>query len=121
MSEEYISTIPLHGDAKVAFLGVDVQDTYVLIGSVFAGFILGGKLGLWGYLGIPFVGYFITRAWVDMRSANLPGAIGAKLYRSGLIGYSKSLSSGQIIYVGDNDIINPNIMNELLEESYDGS
>lgn len=90
-----------HGGAGVAFLGVEVKDTYLLIASVFAGLIAGSKYGLPAYFGFPGLGYFLTRLYLDWKSGHLPGMERAWAYSVGIWGYSTGLDSRKTIYFGD--------------------
>lgn len=102
--------IPRFGNAKVAFLGTEIGDAKLFIGSIFLG-LLAGKfipgMGLKGYVGIPLAGYFLNRAWVDWKTKSPAGFILAKLYSFGIFGYSKAFTSRSNVFVGDATIINP--------------
>lgn len=101
--------IPKRGDAGVAFLGVELQDAVIVIGSVFAGLFCGSALdmGNVGFLGMPFAGYVVNRAYIDWQSRTLPGAFRNFLFSVGLSGYSDSLKTQKAVFIGDNQIINP--------------
>lgn len=101
--------IPKRGDAGVAFLGVEMQDAIIVIGSVFVGLFCGSALGMGnvGYLGIPIAGYAVNRVYIDWQSRTLPGAFRNFLFSIGLSGYSDALKSQKTIFIGDNQIINP--------------
>lgn len=101
--------IPKRGDAGVAFLGVELKDTAIVICSLFVGLFCGSALdmGNAGYLGIPIGGYAVNRLYIDWQSKNLPGALRNFLFRVGLSGYSDSLKSQKTVFIGNNQIINP--------------
>jgi hypothetical protein len=101
--------IPKRGDARVAFLGVELQDAVIVIGSVFVGIFCGSALdmGNVGFLGIPIAGYAVNRVYIDWQSRTLPGAFRNFLFSVGLSGYSDALRSQKTIFIGDNQIINP--------------
>ena len=99
--------IPRYGDAGVAFAGVELKDAVIVLVSIFLALIFGGKVGTLGYIGFPVAGYFLNRLYVDRRSSQLPGQFRAYLFAQGLLGYSKSLQSKEILFIGDADGINP--------------
>jgi hypothetical protein len=102
--------IPRYGNAKVAFLGTEIGDAKIFLASLFIG-LFAGKfipgMGVKGYLGVPVLGYFLNRAWVDWKVKSSPGYIHAFLYRIGLYSYSSAFSSKNTVFVGDGAIINP--------------
>lgn len=104
--EDLLNEIPRYGDAGVAFLGVEVNDTYLLIASIVVGLLLGARLGMIAYIGIPGAGYFITKLWLDWKSSQLPGSFSAYLFTKGISGYSSGLRNQNVIYHGDAVIIN---------------
>ncbi|MFM0275555.1 hypothetical protein PQQ59_33545 [Paraburkholderia aspalathi] len=99
--------IPKYGGAESAFLGVEFQDTYILIVSVFVALVAGRFYGTGAYLGIPFVGYHANRKYLEWRSSRLPGFVTVFLFRFGLAKYSKGFNSQRTVYVGDSKVINP--------------
>lgn len=99
--------IPRHGNAGVAFLGVELADAWLVIASVFAGLALGTHFGPVAYLGIPVGGFMLNKWYVDLRSRALPGQVRAALYRAGLVGYSKAFEAADTVYIGDWTVINP--------------
>lgn len=129
MSDQEVS-IPKRGNAKVAFLGVELKDAGLLIGSLFAGLICGSAfdMGNFGYVGIPAIGYFSNRLYIEWKSKSLPGAFRAFLFSLGLWGYSDALKSQKTLFVGDSDVINPasgryldQIIAEAKKETRNGS
>jgi hypothetical protein len=98
--------IPRYGNAKVAFLGVEVNDTYFLLASVFVGLFSGARLGMFGYIGIPAGGYFLTMLYLDWKSGHLPGSVRTFLFTKGIAAYSRGLRGKNVIYHGDAVIIN---------------
>ena len=98
--------IPKHGGAASAFLGVEFQDTYILIVSVLIAIVAGKLFGTWAYLVIPFGGYHLNKMYIDWRDDLLPGFVQAWLFRIGFQGYSDAFKSQRTRYVGDAAIIN---------------
>jgi hypothetical protein len=98
--------IPKHGGAESAFLGVEFQDTYILIISVLVAIVAGKLWGTWAYLVIPFGGYHLNKLYIDWRDDLLPGFVQAWLFRFGIRGYSGAFPSQRTRYVGDAAIIN---------------
>lgn len=106
MANEAFS-IPRHGAAGVAFLGVELKDTVILIASVFIGIAVGAIAGFGGYIGVPVLGYFANKAYIDWKSARLPGYLRAFLFTQGLAGYSSAFNQLDTLYIGDAVVINP--------------
>ena len=104
--QDDLDEIPRYGDAAVAFLGVEISDTYLLIASIFVGLILGTKFGMAAYIGIPVGSYFLTKLWLDWKSSQLPGSFRTFLYRKGYSGYSTGLKDKNVIFHGDGVILN---------------
>ncbi len=100
--------IPRRGNAGVAFLGVEIKDAVIVIGSVFAGLLCGSAfdMGNVGYLGMPIGGYFVNRLYIDWQAKTLPGAFRNFLFSKGLWGYTDSVRSQKTIFVGDGVGIN---------------
>ncbi len=116
MGDDQPQEIPRFGNAGVAFLGVEVNDTYLLIASVFIGLVSGSRLGMTGYIGIPAAGYFLTRLYLDWKSGHLPGSFRAFLFSKGILGgYSNGLSDRNVIYHGDAVIINKAFHDQEIE------
>jgi hypothetical protein len=105
-TEVNLQEIPRYGNAGVAFLGVEIGDTYLLIASVFLGLILGARGGMSFYVGLPVGGYFLTKLYLDWKSGQLPGSFTALMYTKGLTGYSSALKAKNVIYHGDSIAIN---------------
>jgi uncharacterized membrane-anchored protein YitT (DUF2179 family) len=105
-NEDFMQQIPRYGNAGVAFLGVEVKDTYLLIACVFVGLVVGARVGAIAYIGIPLGGYFITTLYLDWKDGQLPGSLSAFLYTKGIRGYSPGLSERNVIYHGDAVIMN---------------
>ncbi len=97
--------IPKRAGADVAFLGVELKDTAILIASVFIGILCGSLFGMgnFGYVGMPVAGYFLNRAYIEWQSRNQRGVVRRYLYKVGLGGFSKTHTSQQTIFVGDNN------------------
>jgi len=106
---DLMQRVTRYGGAGVAFLGVDVEDTYLLIASVFIALIAGSKLGPPGFFVPPLVGYGLTKIYLDWKSGHLPGMERAWLYSRGYMGYSSGLDSMGTIYFGDDIAKNPEI------------
>ena len=111
-SEEF--EVPKYGSAGVAFLGVEMADAWIVIVSVFVGLGVGTQVGVVAYVGIPVAGFFANKWYVGWRSKALPGQLKTFLFRIGLVGYSKSFKGGDVVFVGDSDVINPDA-GELVE------
>jgi len=105
-TDQQLQEIPRYGGSGVAFLGVEVQDTYLLIVSVFGGLILGSKWGMPAYLGLPAAGYFLTKLYLDWKSGQLSGSFMTYLFTKGFRGYSSGFKDGNVIYHGDSVIMN---------------
>ncbi len=101
--------IPRYADADVAFLGVELQDTWLFILSVFIALIVGGFMGggTVAFLGIPLGGYFVNRAFIEWKSQYLPGFVRTYLFSRGISGYGAGMNTQQVVYVGDAVAINP--------------
>ena len=99
--------IPRYADAGVAFLGVELNDALILIASVFLGLAAGTQFGAPAYIGVPVVGFFVNKAFIDWRSKSLPGQFRVVLFRIGLVGYSRAFKGGDVVFVGDATVINP--------------
>ncbi len=105
-SELHLQEIPRYASARVAFLGVEVNETYLLIASVFIGLVTGSKWGMPAYLGLPAAGYFLTKLYLDWKSGQLPGSLREFLFSKGIRGYSSGLMGKNVIYHGDSVIMN---------------
>jgi hypothetical protein len=114
-SEVSLYKIPRYGDARVAFLGVEVNDTYLLMVCFIGGLILGTKYGIAAFIVISAGGYFLTQLWLDWKSGQLPGGFRAYLYSQGWLGYTSGLKSGEVIYHGDALIMNAAYADQELE------
>jgi len=101
--------IPRHGDAGVAFLGVELKDAWLVLGGVFCGLFAGSifQMGTTGYLGFPIGGYMLNRLYIEWQNNNLPGVFRCRLFSRGLAGYSPTIRAQKIIYVGDAVVLNP--------------
>ena len=105
MSNDIVK-IPRHGKAGVAFLGVELNDAFILIASIFIALLAGGSLGTGAYIGIPVAGFFLNRLYVDWRSNALPGQFQATLFTLGFRGYSRAFKSRDTVFIGDANVIN---------------
>ncbi len=114
--------IPKRAGAGVAFLGVELKDAAIVIASVFVGIFAGSAfdLGNFGYIGIPLLGYFCNRVFIEWQSRNPRGLVRRALYQLGVSGYSKALSSQQIVFVGDNNPTCPATFKKFTQELKDG-
>ena len=99
--------IPRHADAGVAFLGVELNDALILIGSVFVGLAAGTQFGAPAYIGVPVLGFLLNKSFLVWRSKSLPGQFRVTLFRIGLVGYARSFKGGDVVFVGDGTVINP--------------
>jgi hypothetical protein len=104
MSDE---RVPQNGKADVAFAGAELGDAWLLIGSVFAALVFGSLFGWGAYIGIPLLGYFGTKAYIQWKSNNLPGHFTVLLYRWGLAGYSAAFNRKKKLFIGDSKVVNP--------------
>lgn len=102
-----VERVPKHGKADVAFAGAQLGDAWFLIGSVFAAMIAGSLFGWGAYIGIPMLGYFVTKAYIQWKSNNLPGHLTVLLYRLGMTGYSAAFDRKKKLFIGDGSIVNP--------------
>ncbi|MFS2023488.1 hypothetical protein [Massilia sp. CT11-137] len=102
-----VERVPKHGKADVAFAGAQLGDAWLLIGSVFAAMVAGGIFGWVAYIGIPVLGYLLTKAYIQWKSNNLPGHLQVLLYRVGLAGYSAAFNRKKKLFIGDSRIVNP--------------
>ena len=114
-SELHLQEIPRYASARVAFLGVEVNETYLLIASVFTGLVAGSRWGMPAYLGLPAGGYFLTKLYLDWKSGQLPGSLRVFLYSKGIKGYSSGLRTRNVIYHGDSVIINKSFDEQEVE------
>lgn len=102
--------VPKHGKAGVAFAGAELKDAGILIVSVFAGLILGNTFGWVAYLGLPVLGYLVTKAYIEWKGGRLPGFFVETLYRHGVTGYSTAFDRKKKIFIGDGNVINPHAL-----------
>lgn len=102
-----VFSIPRHGKAGVAFLGVELKDAVILIGSVFIGLFAGTVVGFSGYIGVPVFGYFVNKAYLDWKTSRLPGYFRSFLFTLGFAGYSPAFQQRNTVYIGDAVVINP--------------
>jgi hypothetical protein len=110
-----IHDIPRHGNAGVAFLGVELRDATIVIASVFVGLAAGARLGTLWYIGVPVAGYFLNKLYIDWRSNALPGQLRQTLFEQGLIGYGRAFRGADVVFLGDSRVINPQ-SRELLDD-----
>jgi hypothetical protein len=102
-----VERVPKHGKADVAFAGAQLGDAWLLIGSVFVAMVIGSIFGWLAYIGIPVLGYFLTKAYIQWKNNNLPGHLNVLLYRVGLTGYSAAFDRKKKLFIGDSTIVNP--------------
>jgi hypothetical protein len=107
MSAEHV---PRYGKADVAFAGAELKDAWLLIGSVFAGLVLGSLFGWVAYLGLPALGYFGTKAYIGWKGKHLPGYFTEQLYRIGVSGYSSAFNRKNKLFIGDGKVVNPSAL-----------
>lgn len=102
--------IPRRGGANVAFLGVELGDAWILLASIFIALIVGAVFhgGAAAFIGIPVGGYFVNRIYIDWKNKQLPGAVKLWFFARGLSGFGVKIKSQQVVYTGDNTIINKN-------------
>jgi hypothetical protein len=99
--------IPRHGNAGVAFLGVELKDATIVIVSVFVGIVVGWQTGPLGYLGVPAAGFFLNKVYIDWRKNTLPGQARLQLFKAGLAGYGRGFKAADVLFVGDAAVIYP--------------
>ncbi len=102
-----VHKVPKYGRAGVAFAGVALTEAAPLIASMFIGLIVGSFIGWIGYLGFPFLGYVITKVYLEWKKGRLPGYLAAMLYRYGISPYSKAFDKRNKIFIGNSVVINP--------------
>lgn len=102
-----VERVPKHGKADVAFAGAQLGDAWLLIGSVFVAMVVGSLFGWVAYIGIPVLGYLLTKAYIQWKNNNLPGHLNVLLYRVGLTGYSAAFDRKKKLFIGDSTIVNP--------------
>ena len=107
--------IPRFANAGVAFLGVELNDALILICSVFVGLATGTQFGPAAYIGVPVAGFFLNKLFIDWRSKSLPGQTRVYLFQVGLVGYAGGFKGGDVVFVGDGVVINPDP--DLLEDA----
>jgi hypothetical protein len=103
--------VPRHGKAEAAFAGAQLSDAWLLIMSVFLALVVGSLCGWVAYVGIPLLGYFGTKMYIEWKSHNLPGHFTAVLYRYGFwSGYSRAFDRKKKLFIGDSKMANPNAL-----------
>jgi len=102
-----VERVPKHGKADVAFAGAQLGDAWLLIGSVFAALVAGSLFGWGAYIGIPLLGYVMTKAYIQWKTNHLPGHLNVLLYRLGMTGYSVAFNRKKKLFIGDGSIVNP--------------
>lgn len=107
MSDE---RVPKHGKADVAFAGAQLSDAWLLIASVFVAMVAGSMFGWVAYVGVPMLGFFGTKAYIQWKSNNLPGLFRVLLYRWGVAGFSAAFNRKKKLFIGDGKIINPSAL-----------
>lgn len=99
--------VPRHGKAGVAFAGVSLAEASPLIASIFIGLMVGSFIGWMGYVGVPILGYAITKLYLDWKKGRLPGHLSVTLYNTGLIPFSKAFNKKKKVFVGNSTVVNP--------------
>jgi len=101
--------IPKYARAGVAFAGVEIQDTFILLGGVLVGFIAGAflNLGIKAFVGIPIICYLANTWYLDWKEDAPAGHLTAMLFRLGFKGYSRAFPTANMVYVGDSNALNP--------------
>lgn len=102
-----VEHVPKHGKAGVAFAGAELKDAWFLIASVFIGLVSGSVFGWAAYVGLPVLGYFGTKIYIDWKSQHLPGYCAELSYRLGVGGYSSAFNRKKKLFVGDGRVVNP--------------
>lgn len=104
MSDE---RVPKHGKKDVAFAGAQLSDAWLFIGSVIVALFVGSTAGWAAYIGIPVLGFGLTKAYIQWKSNHLPGFLAVILYRLGIAGYSAAFNRKKKRFVGDSKVVNP--------------
>lgn len=99
--------IPRHGKAGVAFAGATLAEAAPLIASIFIALGVGSLVGWMGYLGVPLVGYIISKSYVEWKKGRLPGHLAVVLYKRGLVPFSRAFDKRNKVFVGNSSVINP--------------
>lgn len=107
MSDELV---PKHGKKDVAFAGAQLSDAWILIGSVFLALFVGSTVGWLAYIGIPVLGFGLTKFYIQWKSNNLPGYLRVILYRLGISGYSPAFNRKKKRFIGDSKVVNPSAL-----------
>ena len=102
-----VEHVPKHGKAGVAFAGAELKDAWFLIASVFMGLVTGSVFGWAAYVGLPVLGYFGTKVYIDWKSQHLPGYFAEVSYRLGVSGYSSAFNRKKKLFAGDGRVVNP--------------
>lgn len=107
MSDEHV---PKHGKKDVAFAGAQLSDAWLLIASVFLALFVGSTVGWLAYIGIPVLGFGLTKAYIQWKNNNLPGYLAVILYRLGIAGYSSAFNRKKKRFIGDSKVVNPSAL-----------
>lgn len=107
MSEEFV---PKHGKKDVAFAGAQLSDAWILLGSIFLALFVGSTIGWLAYIGIPLLGFALTKLYIHWKGHNLPGYLRVILYRWGIDGYSPAFNKKKKRFIGDSRVINPSAL-----------
>lgn len=101
--------IPRRGRAGVAFAGVELADAWIFLLSIPVGLFVGGFLGMGtkAFLGLPLAGYFLNRSLLAWQARQMPGALREWLFAQGISGYSRRLTSQQVLFTGDGAVLLP--------------
>jgi hypothetical protein len=99
--------IPRHGKAGVAFAGATLAEAAPLIASIFIALGVGYVAGWMGYLGVPLLGYIVSKSYVEWKKGRLPGHLAVVLYKRGLVPFSRAFDKRNKVFVGNSVVINP--------------
>jgi len=107
MSDEHV---PKHGKKDVAFAGAQLSDAWLLLGSIFVALVVGSTVGWLAYVGVPVLGFGLTKAYIHWKGEHLPGHLAVILYRWGIAGYSSAFNRKKKRFIGDSKVINPSAL-----------
>lgn len=102
-----IHKVPRHGKAGVAFAGATMKEASPLLASIFIALFVGHMIGWMGYVGVPLLGYLMSKAYVEWKKGRLPGHMAVVLYKRGMGGFSKAFDRPNKVFIGNSVVINP--------------
>ena len=100
LSGEELYRIPRLGGKGVGFAGVEFSQAIIFAVSFSVGFLLMGVLGA-SALGIPVVGYFANKFYLDWLRDKPMGYVKTILYRKGWYSFSKAFDRPDKLFLGN--------------------